>query len=51
MIRDSGGTSASAPIWAALITLADQHAGRHPGFVNPAIYEIARGPLHPTEHG
>ncbi len=44
MIRNSGGTSASAPIWAALIALADQYAGRHLGLVNPAIYRIARGP-------
>jgi subtilase family serine protease len=44
MIRNSGGTSASAPIWAALITLADQYAGRHLGLVNPAIYQIARSP-------
>jgi subtilase family serine protease len=44
MIRDSGGTSASAPIWAALIALANQYAGRHLGLVNPAIYQIARGP-------
>lgn len=44
MIRDGGGTSASAPIWAALIALADQYAGRHLGFVNTAIYQIARGP-------
>jgi subtilase family serine protease len=44
MIRDSGGTSASAPIWAALIALADQYARRHLGLVNPAIYQIARGP-------
>ena len=44
MIRNSGGTSASAPIWAAIIALADQYAGRHLGFVNPAIYQIARGP-------
>jgi subtilase family serine protease len=43
-VRDSGGTSASAPIWAALIALADQYAGRHLGLVNPAIYQIARGP-------
>jgi subtilase family serine protease len=42
MVRNSGGTSASAPIWAALIALADQYAGRHLGFVNPAIYRIAR---------
>jgi subtilase family serine protease len=43
VIRNGGGTSASAPIWAALIALADQYAGRHLGFVNPAIYQIARG--------
>jgi subtilase family serine protease len=39
-----GGTSASAPIWAGIIALADQYAGRHLGFVNPAIYLIARSP-------
>jgi subtilase family serine protease len=39
-IRNSGGTSASAPIWAALIALADQYAGRQLGFVNPALYRI-----------
>jgi subtilase family serine protease len=44
MIRGSGGTSASAPIWAALSALADQYAGRHLGLVNPAIYQIARSP-------
>jgi subtilase family serine protease len=44
MVRNSGGTSASAPIWAALIALADQYAGRHLGLVNPSIYQIARGP-------
>jgi subtilase family serine protease len=38
-----GGTSASAPTWAGIIALADQYAGRHLGFVNPAIYQIARG--------
>ena len=41
-IRNSGGTSASAPIWAGLIALADQYAGRELGFVNPALYRIAR---------
>ncbi len=44
MTRDGGGTSASAPIWAALIALADQYAGWHLGLVNPAIYQIARSP-------
>jgi subtilase family serine protease len=40
------GTSAATPLWAAVITLADQDAGQHLGFVNPAIYTIARGPAY-----
>jgi subtilase family serine protease len=43
-VESHGGTSAAAPIWAAMIALADQYAGHHLGFVNPAIYQIARGP-------
>jgi subtilase family serine protease len=43
----AGGTSAAAPFWAGLIALADQEAGHPLGFVNPAIYRIARGPLYP----
>jgi subtilase family serine protease len=39
----AGGTSAAAPLWAAVIALADQYAGRPLGFVNPAIYQIGRG--------
>ncbi len=42
ILRGAGGTSAAAPLWAAVIALADQYAGRHLGFVNPAIYEIGR---------
>lgn len=42
VVRNSGGTSTSAPIWAGIIALADQYAGRHLGFVNAAIYRIAR---------
>ena len=44
MVQGHGGTSAAAPIWAALMALADQYAGRRLGFVNPAIYRIARSP-------
>jgi subtilase family serine protease len=43
-ISAHGGTSASAPLWAGIIALANQYAGRHLGFVNPAIYQIARSP-------
>jgi subtilase family serine protease len=44
--RAATGTSASTPLWAGVIALADQVAGRHLGFVNPAIYAIARGPAY-----
>lgn len=37
-----GGTSVAAPLWAAVIALANQHAGRNLGFVNPALYRIGR---------
>jgi subtilase family serine protease len=43
-ISDSAGTSASAPLWAGLVADADQYAGRDLGFINPALYAIARGP-------
>jgi subtilase family serine protease len=43
-ISGHAGTSASAPLWAGIIALADQYAGRHLGFVNQAIYRIARSP-------
>jgi hypothetical protein len=42
----SPGTSAATPLWAAVIALADQDAGQHLGFVNPAIYAIARSPAY-----
>jgi len=38
----SGGTSASAPLWAGLVALADQYSGRHLGFINAGIYRIGR---------
>jgi len=37
------GTSASASLWGGLLALADQYADHDLGFVNPAIYRIARG--------
>ncbi len=38
----AGGTSASAPLWAALIAIADQMAGHPLGFINPALYKLAQ---------
>jgi subtilase family serine protease len=50
-LRAATGTSAATPLWAAVIALADQEAGQHLGFVNPAIYAIARSPAsHRTFH-
>jgi subtilase family serine protease len=37
----TGGTSASAPIWAALAAIADQMAGHALGDLNPALYQIS----------
>jgi subtilase family serine protease len=36
------GTSNSAPLWGGLAALADQYAHHDLGFINPAIYSIAR---------
>ena len=35
----SGGTSAVAPLWAALITLVNQGLGKPIGFINPLLYQ------------
>jgi subtilase family serine protease len=36
-----GGTSASAPLFAAVVAIADQYAGRRLGLLNPALYALA----------
>ncbi len=36
-----GGTSASAPFWAALTAVANQMAGHPLGFINSALYKLA----------
>ena len=41
-IIPSGETSASAPLWGGLMALAGQYAHHDLGFVNSAIYRIAR---------
>jgi subtilase family serine protease len=35
-----GGTSASSPLWAGVMTVANQMAGHPLGFINPALYTI-----------
>jgi kumamolisin len=39
----SGGTSAVAPLWAALVALLNQVKGRRLGFVNAALYAAPSG--------
>ena len=36
-----GGTSAVAPLWAALVALVNQQTGRTLGYLNPAIYALS----------
>jgi subtilase family serine protease len=47
-LSGANGTSAAAPLWAAVIALADQYAGRPLGFVNPAIYGIGSSAAYHT---
>ena len=37
-----GGTSLASPLFAGLVALADQAAGRSLGFLNPALYQLHR---------
>jgi len=36
----AGGTSLSAPIWAAITAIANQMAGHPLGFINPGLYKL-----------
>ncbi len=38
---ETGGTSASTPLWAGIVAVADQMAGHPLGFINPGIYKVA----------
>ena len=42
-VNPASGTGAAASLWAGVVALADQDARHDLGFVNPAIYRIARG--------
>jgi subtilase family serine protease len=47
-IIQASGTSASASLWGGLMALAGQYARHDLGFVNPAIYRIARSSSYHT---
>ncbi len=40
LIVPVGGTSVGSPAWAALVALANQHAGRRLGFLNTTLYAL-----------
>lgn len=39
-----GGTSVGTPLWAGILALADQQAGKPLGFINPLLYELGTSP-------
>jgi subtilase family serine protease len=41
LIVPIGGTSVGSPAWAAIVALANQHAGKRLGFLNNTIYAIS----------
>jgi len=48
----SGGTSAVAPLMAALVALLNQAKGKNAGFLNPFLYaNVARGIVHDVTQG
>jgi len=36
----TGGTSASTPLWAGILAMTNQMAGHPLGFINPGIYKL-----------
>jgi subtilase family serine protease len=50
-LTEAGGTSAAAPLWAGIMALVSQYAGRSLGFINRALYQIGRsGSYHRAFH-
>jgi kumamolisin len=46
-----GGTSAVAPLWAALVALINQKLGKRQGFLNPALYGLNETGFHDITSG
>ncbi len=44
-----GGTSASTPLCAGIVAIADQMAGHGLGFLNAALYKLAQSPKYQTD--
>lgn len=45
--QTANGTSASAPLWASLITILNANLGYHLGFINPMLYQLANVAFNP----
>jgi kumamolisin len=46
-----GGTSAVAPLWAALVALLNQKLHKKLGFINPTLYTLGEGVFHDITSG
>lgn len=46
-----GGTSAVAPLWAALVLLINQQLGKNAGFLNPQLYPSGESAFHDITTG
>lgn len=46
-----GGTSAVAPLWAALVALINQQLGSPVGFLNPKLYPLGEAVFHDITNG
>ena len=46
-----GGTSAVAPLWAALVGILNQGLNTHIGFINPLLYRKASNAFHDITSG
>jgi subtilase family serine protease len=46
-----GGTSAVAPLWAALVAMVNEGLGKNVGFLNPTIYNLGEADFHDITSG
>ncbi len=46
-----GGTSAVAPLWAALVALMNEQLGKNVGFLNPTLYSLGEADFHDITSG
>jgi subtilase family serine protease len=44
-----GGTSASTPLWAGVVAVANQMAGHPLGFITPGLYTLGRSSAYPRD--